>query len=148
MVDAFALPHHERLTKGKAKSTFALNDADLKDLACIKKPNRKYPFYPPMLLYSILDLKALCLLKYGSLAGLASKLAKNESARIKRNASRAKNAPKVVASAGGDSISGKDSDTSDDSLCEDEVDEDEPNDAYDGFEGFKEWMRKGGARRK
>lgn len=84
VLDAFSTPNATLMTKGNAKSTFCLNEKDLAGLPVIYKDNPHYRSAAPMCLYKLLDLKAACLTKYGSPAGLAAKSAKNLSAAEKR----------------------------------------------------------------
>lgn len=84
VLDAFSTPNATLMTKGNAKSTFCLNEKDLANLPVIYKANPHYRSAAPMCLYKLLDLKAACLNKYGSPAGLLAKSAKNLSAAEKR----------------------------------------------------------------
>jgi len=81
------------MTKGNAKSTFCLSEKDLAGLPVIHKKNPHYSSAAPMCLYTLLDLKAACLNKYGSPKGLADKSAKNLSAAQKRRATLAAKPP-------------------------------------------------------
>lgn len=82
----------DSITVSRAKSLYALNEADLRGLRCDNVANPHYRSAAPMRLYDGDDLIRACRRKYGGAAGLAAKLRKNAAAAAKRRANRMQNA--------------------------------------------------------
>lgn len=78
------------ISKSKAKTMFLLNDADLRPLGSLEKPNPQHQSWSSMRMYLLSQVKRAAVKKHGSLSAIESAKDERSDRRFARQAERRK----------------------------------------------------------